>query len=80
MVDSESIETGGPGEEALGFLAGVKFEHLDSREGRHVEQGRPAFTHLQFTQRPALLHRQQQMAVWSLWYSMILRDLCAAPG
>ena len=39
MVDSESIETGGPGKEALGFVAGVKFEHLDSCEGRHVEQG-----------------------------------------
>ena len=38
LVDSENIETGSPGEEASGFVAGVKFQHLDSRKGRHVEQ------------------------------------------
>ena len=66
MVDTKSTETGGLGGEALGFVTGVKFEHLDSREGRHVpEHGRPPFTHLQFAQHPVSLHRQQQMAVWS---------------
>ena len=39
MVDSENTETGSPGEEASGFVAGVRFEQLDSHEGRHVEQG-----------------------------------------
>ena len=58
MVELENIETGSPGEEASGFVASVKFEHLDSHEGRHVEQGQPTFTHLQFTHRPVLLHQQ----------------------
>ena len=56
MVDTESIKTGGPGGVASGFVAGVRFEHLDSCKGGHVELGQPGFTHLQFTQHPLLLH------------------------
>ena len=65
MVDSENAETGSRGEEASGFVASVKFEQLDSHEGRHVEQGQPTFTHLQFTHHPVLLHRQQQVTTQS---------------
>ena len=44
-----------------GALIGVmgRFEHLESRDGKQLEQGRLFFTHEQFLQQPLLLHKQQ---------------------
>ena len=60
MVSSGASGTNGL---VAAFVVGDKFEHLNSFDGRQVEHCRPDFTHMQFIQRPFMLHRQQMELV-----------------